>query len=55
MALQDQIPAPAGSCPEQPSVEKREGEVRRSMKRAGFALAGIAASAAVLWMLNRQR
>jgi FAD/FMN-containing dehydrogenase/Fe-S oxidoreductase len=54
MALQDQAPAPAGSCPEQPSVEKREREVRRSMKRAGFALAGIAAGAAALWMLARR-
>jgi Fe-S oxidoreductase len=53
MALQDQTPVAGGSCPEQPSVEKRDGEVRRSMKQAGFGLAGIAAGAAVLWMLAR--
>jgi Fe-S oxidoreductase len=55
MALQAPAPAPAGSRPEQASVEKREGEVRRSMSQAGLGLAGIAAGAAVLWMLARRR
>jgi FAD/FMN-containing dehydrogenase/Fe-S oxidoreductase len=55
MALQEQVPAPAGSRPEQASVEKREREVRRSMSHAGLGLAAAAAGAAVLWMLARRR
>jgi len=42
-----------GPYPEKWIVRQREAEVRRSMKRTGLAVAGLAAGAAALWRLNR--
>jgi FAD/FMN-containing dehydrogenase/Fe-S oxidoreductase len=44
-----------GAYPETPQVEKQQAELDRSMKRAGLAVAGVAAGAALLWWLNRRR
>jgi FAD/FMN-containing dehydrogenase/Fe-S oxidoreductase len=52
MALRDE--PPATSFPEQPSIDRQAVEMQRSMKRAGLALAGIAAGAALLWALARR-
>ena len=41
-----------GAYPETPQVEKRQAELDHSMKRAGLALAGITAGAALLWWLK---
>lgn len=40
---------PPGSYPEKQLVRQHEGEIRRSMQRAGLAIAGFAASGALLW------
>ena len=53
MALRDEA-AGNGSFPEQPSIDRQAVEMQRSMKRAGLALAGIAAGAALLWALARR-
>ena len=45
---------PDGTYPEKPQVDKRQAELDRSMKRAGLAVAGIAAGAALLWWLKRR-
>jgi Fe-S oxidoreductase len=45
---------PPGSYPEKQLVRQREGEIRRSMQRAGLAVAGIAASGALLWHLAKR-
>jgi Fe-S oxidoreductase len=45
--------SPDGSYPEKPQVEKRQAELDRSMKRAGLAVAGVAAGAALLWRLRK--
>ena len=54
MALHTGWSEPEGSYPEQAQVLRREAEVRRSVKRAGLGLAGIAAGALALWMLSRR-
>jgi Fe-S oxidoreductase len=54
MALRDEQPVPQGAYPEWASVDRRAGEIRRSMKRASFALAGVAAGAALFWALARR-
>jgi len=46
MSLQNQIPA--GRYPEQSSVQRRQAANRHSMMRAGLAVAGVAAGAAIL-------
>jgi Fe-S oxidoreductase len=55
MALREEPPAPEGSYPEQANHQRRAAEVQRSMKRAAFAVAGVAAGAALLWALGRPR
>ena len=46
---------PDGTYPEQPQVDKRQAELDRSMKRAGLAVAGVAAGAALLWWLKGRK
>ena len=41
-----------GAYPEQLQVDKRQAELDRSMKRAGLAVAGVTAGAALLWWLK---
>jgi FAD/FMN-containing dehydrogenase/Fe-S oxidoreductase len=43
---------PDGSYPEKRQVERRQGDLERSMKRAGLGVAGIVAGAALLWWLK---
>ncbi len=45
---------PDGAYPERSQFDKRQAELDRSMKRAGLAVAGIAASAALLCWLKRR-
>ena len=51
MALQGRL-MPDGSNPENPLVERRQAELKRSMKRAGLGVAGIVAATATLWWLK---
>ncbi len=44
-----------GAYPETPNVRTRQSEVDRSMKRAGLAVAGVAACAALFWWLNKAK
>jgi FAD/FMN-containing dehydrogenase/Fe-S oxidoreductase len=44
-----------GAYAETPQVEKRQAELDHSMKRAGLALAGVTAGAALLWWLKGRR
>ncbi len=44
---------PTAAYPETPHVERRQAELDRSMKRAGLAVAGVAAGAALLWWLKK--
>ncbi len=53
-ALKDPL-RPDGAHPEQPQVDKRQAELDRSMKRAGLAVAGVAAGAALLWWLKGRK
>jgi FAD/FMN-containing dehydrogenase/Fe-S oxidoreductase len=46
---------PDGAYPETPHVRRRQSELDRSMKRAGLAVAGVAAGAALLWLLKGRR
>jgi hypothetical protein len=46
---------PDGAYPEQPQVDQRQAELDRSMKRAGLAVAGIAAGVALLWWLKGRK
>ncbi len=46
---------PEGSYPEKPQVDRRQRELESSMKRAGLAVAGIAAGAALLWWLKTRK
>ncbi len=46
---------PDGSYPEKPQVDRRQRELESSMKRAGLAVAGIAAGAALLWWLKTRK
>ena len=45
-------PAADGAYPETPHVARRQAELERSMKKAGLALAGVAAGGALLWWLR---
>ncbi len=54
MALRDEPPAPAGTYPEQSRTQQRATELQWSMRRAGFAVAGVVAGAALLWALARR-
>ena len=51
IALHDGPAGESGAYPETPIVRQREAEIRRSMKRSGLALAGLAGGAALLWNL----
>ncbi|HVO59879.1 MAG TPA: FAD-linked oxidase C-terminal domain-containing protein [Terriglobales bacterium] len=55
MALKKGLSDIAGAYPERETVDRREGAVRKSMFRAGSAVAGLALAGAVLWGLSRQR
>jgi hypothetical protein len=44
-----------GPYPERRIVRQREADIRRSMKRTGLAVAGLATGAAALWRLSRNR
>ncbi len=55
MALREGRPGEDGPYPERWIVRQREAEVRRSMKRTGLAVAGLATGAAALWHLYRNR
>ena len=46
---------PDGAYPETQNVRRRQSEVDRSMKRAGLAVAGIVAGAALLWRLRKAK
>jgi Fe-S oxidoreductase len=46
---------PDGTYPVKQQVDKRQAELDRSMKRAGLAMAGIAAGAALLWWLKGRK
>jgi Fe-S oxidoreductase len=45
--------APDGTYPETPDVNRRQAELDRSMKRAGLAVAAVAAGAALFWWLKK--
>ena len=55
MALHQGPSGPSGAYPEKLMVRQREQEVRRSMKRTGLAVAGLAAGGALLWKLSKSR
>jgi Fe-S oxidoreductase len=46
---------PDGCYPEKQQVDRRQREMESSMKRAGLAVAGIAAGAALLWWLKTRK
>jgi len=46
---------PHGSYPEKSQADSRQRELESSMKRAGLAVAGIAAGAALLWWLKARK
>jgi Fe-S oxidoreductase len=54
MAIHDGPTGVRGAYPETAIVRQREGEIEKSMKRSGMALAGLAAGAALLWRLARK-
>jgi FAD/FMN-containing dehydrogenase/Fe-S oxidoreductase len=54
MALNEGPNGPDGSYPERLLVRQREEEVWHSMRRTGLAVAGLAASGALLWHLTRK-
>ncbi|HVO80379.1 MAG TPA: FAD-linked oxidase C-terminal domain-containing protein [Terriglobales bacterium] len=54
MALREGYLGDAGPFAEQASVRLRQEDVRASMRRAGLAVAGVAAGAALLWALTRR-
>ena len=43
-----------GMYPEKPQVDRRQAELDHLMKRAGLAVAGVAAGAALLWWLRKR-
>ena len=55
IALHEGPDGPLGSYPEKRVTRHREAEVRRSMQRTSLALAGLAASAALLSQLAKRR
>lgn len=54
IALDGELPG-AATYPERERVQRRQEDVERSMKRAGLAIAGVAAGAAALWAVSRKR
>ncbi len=54
MALREGPLGSRGAYPEQANVQRRQAEVERSMKRAGLAVAAVAAGAALLWTIGRR-
>jgi Fe-S oxidoreductase len=54
MALSRDARALSQTYPEHVVAERQQAEVEHSMKRAGLAVAGVAAGAALLWMLTRR-
>jgi Fe-S oxidoreductase len=55
MALREGPLGSVGPYPERASVRRRQKEVQSSMQRAGLAVAGVAAGAALLWATTRRR
>ena len=55
MAMEQGSEGVPGARPERDLIARRHAGVRRSMKNAGLALAGIGAGLAVLWGLSRRR
>ena len=55
MALREGPLGPKGAYPEQASVQRRQAEVERSMKRTGLAVASVAAGGVLLWALGRRK
>jgi FAD/FMN-containing dehydrogenase/Fe-S oxidoreductase len=55
MALREGPLGPVGPYPERAQVQRRQAEVEASMKRAGLAVAGVGAGAALLWAATRRR
>ena len=53
-ALQEGQSALAGPYPEWPQIQKRQTEQRKSMERAALGIAGVAASAALIWAFSRR-
>jgi len=54
MALNGELDGEQTGSPEAASTQKRQIEIDRSMRRAGFAVAGIAALATAFWALKRE-
>jgi Fe-S oxidoreductase len=54
MTLNGELDNGQSGLPEASSIRKRQSEIRRSMKQAGFAVAGIAALAGAFWALRRE-
>jgi len=54
MALREGPLGSRGAYPEQANVQRRQAELERSMKRAGLAVAAVAAGAALLWTIGRR-
>ncbi len=55
MALREGPLGSRGAFPEQANVQRRQAEVERSMKRAGLAVAAVAAGGVLLWALGRRK
>src|SRR6266849_3964244 len=55
MALREGPLGRTGAYSERALVQQRHAEVERSMKRAGLAVAGVVAGAALLWMIGHRR
>jgi FAD/FMN-containing dehydrogenase/Fe-S oxidoreductase len=55
LAIYDGPSGPQGSYPERFVVRQREAEIRQSMARTSWAVAGLAAGGALLWHLARKR
>jgi Fe-S oxidoreductase len=55
MALSRDARALSQTYPERVGAERQQAEVEHSMKRAGLAVAGVAAGAVLLWILNRRK
>jgi hypothetical protein len=55
MALTEGPDGREGPFPEQELVHNKQAAVRDSMKKAAFAMAGLAAGGALLWAFNRRK
>ena len=55
MALREGPEGIPGPYPEKYAVREREAEIRRSMRKASLAVAGVAGAAALLWGVARRR